>query len=120
MVAAQRTRELVVHVFAAASFEYAMRSEQAQYSVQSISVSSDLLGKIGCRPWLLIECVGDCEISYNVQCSRQPIPGRDLHQPHDRFRLCFGLADANRGRRWLHRHLRSWPNIPSLPWEQYT
>src|SRR5229473_3061924 len=115
MVAAQRTRELVVHVFAAAPIEYAMGSEQAQYSVQGISVSSDLLGKIGCRPRLLIECVCDCEISYNVQSSRQPIPGRDLHEPHDRFGLCFGLANANRRRRWLHKHLSLVRNIPWLP-----
>src|SRR5712692_4428769 len=115
MVAAQRTRDLVVHVFGVAPVEYAMRSEQAQYSVQSISVSSDLLGKIGCRPWLLIECVCDSEISYNVQRSRQPIPGRDLHEPHDRFGLCFGLADANRRRRWVHGNLRSGPSLPSLP-----
>src|SRR4030095_6279887 len=41
MVAAQRTRQCVVRVFAAAPLEYVMRSEQTQYPVQSISVGSD-------------------------------------------------------------------------------
>jgi hypothetical protein len=66
MVAAQRTGERVVRVFAVTPIEYAMRSEQAQYSVQRISVNSEFFGKIGCGPRLPIKCVSDCEIGYHV------------------------------------------------------
>src|SRR5438128_12209287 len=102
MVAAQRTRERVVHVLAATAMEHAMRSEQSQYTVQSIGISADFFGKIYSRPWLLIECLCDSKISHNVQSSRQPVTGRDLDQPHDRFGVCIGLADVNRRR--FHKH----------------
>jgi hypothetical protein len=72
-----------VRILAAAPIEYAVRSEETQYSIQGISVRAHIARKISRRPWLLTECICNREISYHMQSSRQPIPGRDLDQPHD-------------------------------------
>src|SRR4051812_10336803 len=73
MLAAQHTRERVMDVLAATPMEHAMRSEQPQYTVQSIGISANFLGKMHSRLWFLIECVCESEISRNVQGSRQPL-----------------------------------------------
>src|SRR2546430_2542434 len=95
IVVAQRPRKRVVHVHAAVPTEHAMRSEQSQYTVQSIGISADLPGKIPSRAWLLIECVCNSEIGHNMQDPRQPVASRDFHESHDRFGLFIRLSGVN-------------------------